>query len=209
MKSSELKKGEKYFAEFDYGQHQVEVLDTALFTDREVSKTVEGKEFADPPTPFDPNTGKPNPKVEKTTRRTVYETVREPGFKPRSSSFYRGGAKAGVPCRVKSAHRVDNPKFADDEGTERLVRPQDIKYAWATHVRNLRHIAEAEAKAKRERASFNERLELLKKKLPSADAAYASYANYAKSTTRITVNLAELEKLLANLDEEVPSPYAN
>jgi hypothetical protein len=207
MKSSELKKGELYYAEFSYGQYQVEVLDTALFTDRTVRDYEEVTKLVDPPTPFDPQTGAPNPKVERTEKQSIYKTVREPGYKPRSSSFYRGGAQAGVPCKAVSAYRALNPeKYPDDTVTEILVRPQDIKYSWATHVESLKRRIAAEDKAKADREAFAKRVSLMKQQLPSLDIE-RSHGSYARSTTRVTVNLTELEVLLASLGEEDEALY--
>lgn len=208
MKSSELKKGGLYYAEIGYGQYQVEILEAALYTDREVKRTRETKRFVDPPTPFDPNTGEMNPRVEQAFTERFYETIREPGFRPRASSWGSGGAVAGVPGLARSIVRVLNPGKYPDEAApkEQLIRPQDIKCTWDVFVTRLKNDREREEHRITAKAAFQERVASVKKLIPSARPANVS-GSYRDSLTHVTVDLKELETLLAELGEEDAELY--
>lgn len=149
MRTSELRPGEAYFADFDYSRRQVVPIEAATWTKKrvKVGKTV--TDLVDPPTPFDPQTGRPNAKVPRT--RTVYEDVNEfvPGSHPGRSGRYSWSDKneVGIPCFVRYAYDVAR---GNEDWYPAIVRPQTIKSTWKDYVDGE---ANAQAEAKRRKAA--------------------------------------------------------
>lgn len=150
MRTKDLKIGGVYLAEIRYSRYQVIPIEATTWTakQRKVMRSV--TDLVDPPTPFDPNTGKPMAKVERVRTISEWRTDYVPGaVGSLRGSIYSGAEdKQGVPCFIRPMGRRND----DDAWTPAIVRPQNIQSTWAEAVEaaEAKAIRDQEAKVRAE-----------------------------------------------------------
>lgn len=197
MRTSELRPGEAYFAVFGYTQYQVVPIETTIWTKKhlKVSKTV--TEMVDPPTPFDPQTGRRNPQVERT--RTVYDYVTEfvPGSHHGRSGSYSWSDKneVGIPCFVRYAYSA---KRGQEDWQPEIVRPATIKSTWKEYVDGEAEAQAAEQRRKAARIEHDTEVIRLNRRVAKVLGfdEDKKYVNTDQWGTAVSMNVRTLQFLL-------------